>query len=81
MKTATANLRISYLGAGYDFPQFFEHTEVPIITYVSRWTAHGCYFEKRGHTNSGTWNDSIVAAAPENHLPPIVHPREKKCES
>ena len=28
---ASANLRISYLGEDYDFPQFFEHSEIRIL--------------------------------------------------
>ena len=31
MNRKTANLSISYLGGGYDFPQFFEHSEVRIL--------------------------------------------------
>ena len=41
-------------------------------------TAHGCYFEKRWHTNSGTWNDSIVAIAPENNLLPNCASKREK---
>ena len=32
IKRATANLRISYIGGGYDFPQFFEHRTVTILS-------------------------------------------------
>ena len=32
MNTGTANLRISYIGGGYDFPRFFEHEPVTIIS-------------------------------------------------
>ena len=28
---ASANLKISYLGDDYDFPQFFEHSEIRIL--------------------------------------------------
>lgn len=31
MNRKTANLKISYLGEGYDFPQFFEHSEIRIL--------------------------------------------------
>ena len=30
--TGKANLRISYIGGGYDFPRFFEHQEVRILS-------------------------------------------------
>lgn len=32
MNMHTANLRISYLGGGYDYPKFFEHSPVTIIS-------------------------------------------------
>lgn len=32
MKKATAHLRISYIGGGYDFPEFFAHQEVRILS-------------------------------------------------
>jgi D-glycero-alpha-D-manno-heptose-7-phosphate kinase len=32
MKTGTANLRISYIGGGYDFPKFFEFNKVSILS-------------------------------------------------
>ena len=31
MNQASANLKISYLGGGYDFPQFFEHSEIRVL--------------------------------------------------
>ena len=31
MSIGKANLSISYLGGGYDFPQFFEHSEIRIL--------------------------------------------------
>lgn len=32
MNTGTANLRVSYLGGGYDFPAFFEYKKVVILS-------------------------------------------------
>lgn len=32
MKAVEANLRVSYIGGGYDFPKFFAHTPVSIIS-------------------------------------------------
>ncbi len=39
MRSGTANLRVSYLGGGYDFPKFFKYQQVTILSEgcPSRW--------------------------------------------
>ena len=61
MKTASANLKISYLGDDYDFPQFFEHSEIRIL-------AEGLPIsvECEVSENTATWQLSKSCRSPKN---------------
>ena len=58
---ASANLRISYLGGGYDFPQFFEHSEIRIL-------AEGLPIsvECKASESTATWQLSKSCRSPKN---------------
>ena len=61
MNRKTANLKISYLGGDYDFPQFFEHSEIRIL-------AEGLPIsvECEVSENTATWQLSKPCRSPKN---------------
>ena len=58
---ASANLKISYLGDDYDFPQFFEHSEIRIL-------AEGLPIsvECKASESTATWQLSKSCRSPKN---------------
>ena len=50
MNRKTANLRISHLGGGHDFPQFFEHSEIRILAEGANYICIGMQYRESSYT-------------------------------